>query len=103
MALINLSEEDFNELIKEGTVLVDFYANWCGPCKMLGPVLEKFSEMNENITVVKVNVDIFQDLASEYGVMSIPKLVLFKDGNIVDVRNGFQSIDMLNNWINESK
>ncbi|MDD4036657.1 MAG: thioredoxin [Bacilli bacterium] len=103
MSLINFNEENFNELIKEGTVLVDFYADWCGPCKMLGPVLTQFSEMHKDITVVKVNVDVHQELASQYGVMSIPKLILFKDGAILATKNGFQSIDMLNNWIEESK
>ena len=64
MEIIHLEKEDFNSLIKD-KVLVDFYANWCGPCKMLGPVLEK---VESDIKVIKVDVDAFEDLAREYGV-----------------------------------
>lgn len=103
MNLITLNEENFEELIKEGTVLVDFYAEWCGPCKMLSSVLIQFSEMHKDVTVIKINVDTHQELANKYGVMSIPKLILFKDGNILDTKNGFQSIDMLNNWLEKGK
>ena len=67
--------EDFSFLIKEKT-LVDFYANWCGPCKMLSPILENL----EGIKILKVNVDEYQDLAREYAVMSIPCLILFENG-----------------------
>ena len=71
----NYNGNNFNELTQE-RVLVDFYANWCGPCKMLGPVLEKVSD---EIKVLKVNVDEYQDLAREYGVMSIPCIILFEE------------------------
>lgn len=74
------SSEDFTDLVKEGKVLVDFYADWCGPCKMLSPIVDEVAkEMNE-IKVVKVNVDEAQDLAMNYQVMSIPTLVVIKDG-----------------------
>ena len=76
MEIIHLEKEDFNSLIKD-KVLVDFYANWCGPCKMLGPVLEK---VESDIKVIKVDVDAFEDLAREYGVMSIPTIILFNEG-----------------------
>ncbi len=82
-------ENEFKELIKNEKVLVDFYADWCGPCKMLGPVLETV----ESIDVLKVNVDMFPNLAREYGVMSIPTLVFFKDGNVVSSEIGFKSKD----------
>lgn len=81
----NYDGSNFNDLIKE-RVLVDFYADWCGPCKMLGPVLEKVSD---SIKVLKVNVDSNQDLAREYGVMSIPCVVLFEDGKEVKRSVGF--------------
>lgn len=81
----NYSGDNFDEIIK-GKVLVDFYANWCGPCKMLGPVLEKVS--NE-IKVLKVNVDEHQDLARKYGVMSIPCVILFDNGREVKRNVGF--------------
>ena len=82
---INYNGNDFNELIQE-RVLVDFYANWCGPCKMLGPVLEKVSD---EIKVLKVNVDENQDLARKYGVMSIPCIILFDNGKEVKRNIGF--------------
>ena len=75
--MIKLDKENFDEVIKEGRVLVDFYADWCGPCRMLAPVLEEIS--NENIIkIVKVNVDNHEDIARRYGVMSIPTLVLME-------------------------
>lgn len=83
--VINYEGNNFKELISE-RVLVDFYADWCGPCKMLGPVLESVS--NE-IKVLKVNVDANQDLAREYGVMSIPCVILFDKGKEVKRNIGF--------------
>ncbi len=73
-----ITNEDFNEVIK-GTVLVDFNATWCGPCKMLKPVLEEISE-ERSFKIVSVDVDNNMELAREYGVMTIPCLILFKDG-----------------------
>lgn len=70
------SREEFNEAIKN-RVLVDFYANWCGPCKMLSPQIEK---VNDVIEVVKVDVDKLKDIAKEYGIMSIPCIILFDKG-----------------------
>ena len=74
--LINYKDENFEELTKEKT-LVDFYANWCGPCRMLSPLVEKISD---KIKVVKVNVDENEELSKKYKIMSIPCLILFKDG-----------------------
>ena len=79
--MIEGNVKNFDELIKEGTVLVDFNANWCGPCKMLKPVLE--SVASEGKKIVSINVDDARDLAIKYGVMSIPCLVVFKDGKEV--------------------
>ena len=81
----NYNGENFNEIIKE-KVLVDFYADWCGPCKMLAPVLES---VTNDIKVVKVNVDKHNDLARKYGVMSIPCLILFSEGKEVKRNVGF--------------
>lgn len=83
--IINYEGNNFKDLIQE-KILVDFYANWCGPCKMLGPVLEKVSD---EIKVLKVNVDSNQDLAREYGVMSIPCVILFESGREVKRNVGF--------------
>lgn len=91
----NYDGSNFKDLIKE-RVLVDFYADWCGPCKMLGPVLSKVSD---SIKVLKVNVDSNQDLAREYGVMSIPCVVLFEDGKEVKRSVGFVSEAKLREFI----
>lgn len=87
-------EEDFAKIISEEDVLVDFYADWCGPCKMLAPVLE---ELDYN--VLKVNVDTYQKLAVRYGVMSIPTLILFKKGTEVKKEIGFRNLDDLKKMI----
>ena len=78
--------EDFDSLIKK-RVLVEFYADWCGPCKMLGPVLEKL----DSIDVIKINVDNFGDLSKKYGVMSIPCVILFEDGKEIKRNIGFMN------------
>ena len=79
------NEENFEEevLNSDKTTIVDFYADWCGPCKMMSPIIENIAEENsENIKVGKVNVDESQDLAMKYNIMSIPTVLIFKNGNI---------------------
>jgi thioredoxin 1 len=85
-----LESENFNEVIGSGLVLVDFYASWCGPCKMLNPVLER---LGDDYDIVKVDVDKFGLLAREYGIMSIPSLIVFRDGIVVDTMIGFRSYE----------
>lgn len=89
MKIIN--SEEFVEEAKEGIVLVDFFANWCGPCRMLSPVLEEIEEDVEEIRVVKIDTDENGPLAMKYGVQSIPNVIIFKDGVVVDRMIGFQS------------
>ena len=84
MPVAHLTKQTFENLVLEGkaTALVDFWAPWCGPCKMLGPVIETIAgEVPEGILVAKVNVDEEPELAAKYGVMSIPTVISFKDGD----------------------
>ena len=95
------SVEEFDNSIKEGLVLVDFFATWCGPCRMLTPVLEEISEENANLTILKIDVDEVGQLAARYGIQSIPTLMLFKDGNRVETRVGYQNKNQLVAFINQ--
>ncbi|MEE1448215.1 thioredoxin [Faecalitalea cylindroides] len=88
MKIVNTQE--FNELMNENAVLVDFFATWCGPCKMLSPVLEGVAEkMKDKVTIVKVDVDRSPDLAAKFGVMSVPTMIMFKNGRQVDAFSGY--------------
>lgn len=91
MDILRVTSQNFEEevLKSDKTVLVDFYADWCGPCKMLAPVLEGLSEKMDKVTFYKVNVDASSDLAGRYGIQAIPNLVIFKDGKAVDQITGF--------------
>ena len=92
------SVKEFDEAIKGDKVLVDFYADWCGPCKMISPILEQV-EKEEDVTVVKVNVDELQDLAMQFGVMTIPNLKLFEKGKIKNENVGLMSKEEVKNFI----
>ena len=80
MSVQKLNQNIFNNAIANGTALVDFYADWCGPCRMVSPIVDEIAEKRNDITVGKVNVDDENALAMKYGVMSIPTLIVFKDG-----------------------
>ncbi|MGU3471579.1 thioredoxin [Paenibacillus sp. D51F] len=97
---VALTKENFNESVQSGVALVDFWAPWCGPCKMQLPIVEELStELAGTATIAKINVDEQPELASQFGVMSIPTLILFKDGQPVDKMVGVQSKDALKNKI----
>ena len=92
MSVLHLTSENFNKEGKEktGTVLVEFWAPWCGPCKMVAPIIEEVSqELSKEISVGKVNVDAEPNLAAEYGVMSIPTFIVFKNGKPEKTNVGF--------------
>lgn len=89
------NSEDFEKEIQSGKVLVDFYADWCGPCQALGQILEEL----EGVPVLKINVDIFAEIAQEFGVMSIPTIILFQDGEQVKKNVGLVSLEELKNFV----
>ncbi|WP_110927153.1 thioredoxin [Bacillus massiliglaciei] len=100
MAIVNTTDKTFTEDTKEGVVLVDFWAPWCGPCKMIAPVLEELDgELDGKAKIVKVDVDENQETASKYGVMSIPTLLVLKNGEVVDKTVGFQPKEALSELI----
>ena len=89
------NSEDFEKEIQSGKVLVDFYADWCGPCQALGQILEEL----EGVPVLKINVDIFAEIAQEFGVMSIPTIILFQDGEQLKKNVGLVSLEELKNFV----
>ena len=96
MALINVTKENFNETVNSGkTVLLDFWATWCGPCQMIAPTVHEVAEEREDIVVGKVNVDDEAELAIKFGIVSIPTLVVLKDGKVVSQAVGVQSKDKI--------
>lgn len=98
-----LGKDNFNDTIANGVTLVDFWAEWCGPCRMQLPILEEVSEeIGEKATVGKINVDHELELAQRFGVQSIPTLILFKDGEIVDTMVGVQAKETLVDKINNA-
>ena len=90
-----LNNENFNEEINKEKVLIDFYADWCGPCRAMCEVLENI----DNLDILKVNVDEHPDIAAKYGVMSIPTVIVFSKGEEIKKQVGFLSKDDLLNWL----
>lgn len=96
----NLNTDDFMDMInkEEGYVLVDFYASWCGPCKMMAPIVDEFSKKSK-IPVYKVNIDEADEIAKNYNVMSIPTFMILKKGEIKDIRVGGMNPEMLEEFV----
>lgn len=98
--LIHLEKgQDFKDLVSKGVTIVDFFATWCGPCKMLSPELEKLAEKRTDINVIKVDVDEFGELAAMYNVRVVPTLVLLKDGANLSVSSGFKPVAGLEKFV----
>ena len=102
MTLINITDEEFEDSIlkNSGVCLVDFWAEWCGPCKQISPILEEIaSEENNDITIAKINIDENPRVATDYGIRSIPTMLLFSNGVLKDTKVGVLPKQELNDWI----
>lgn len=96
--------EDLTKCLQENSlVIIDFFAEWCGPCKLLAPQFKKASEMLDDVLFVKINIDDASELAQDYNVLSIPTLVIVKNGAVVERNNGFVSSDFIVDWINKHR
>jgi len=100
MAISHLDMNNFDAAISEGVTLVDFWATWCGPCRMQAPILERLdAELGDSVKIGKVDVDENPMLAQRFGVMSIPTLIAFRGGQVVNQRVGVQSLDALKDML----
>ncbi len=101
MAVTSVGEKNFQNDILDynGYVLVDFWAEWCMPCKRLSPILDAVSDQTPNVKFAKVNIDENPDLASSYSIRTIPTLVLIKDGKVVQTKNGGAPLAELKEWL----
>ncbi len=97
------SIEQFKEGIKKELLIVDFFATWCGPCKMMEPVFEELVNDLKDLEVLKVDVDKYNEIAREYQVMSIPTIIVFKNGNVVDSKVGYMPKELLVKWVETLK
>ncbi|MDX2275865.1 MAG: thioredoxin TrxA [Hyphomonadaceae bacterium] len=105
MATIKITDDSFEaDVLKSGRpVLVDFWAEWCGPCKMIGPALEEIAgEMGDRVAIAKINIDENPGVPSRYGVRGIPTLMVFKDGKVAATKVGAMPKSKIVEWLNES-
>lgn len=102
--IIDANKDEFQEIInsEQGIVLVDFWAEWCGPCKTLGPILKNVSEEVENVTIIKINVDSNAELSAQYGIRSIPTVLVLNAGKQVDKFIGLQNKEKIKEIIEKS-
>lgn len=100
MKIVN--DAEFKETVSEGVTLVDFYADWCGPCKALAPVLEQLSEDYPDVKFIKVNVDESEETSAEYGIMSIPTIYVLKDGETIGRTGGYRDYEAMKAFVEET-
>ena len=104
MALEHANDSNFDTLTKNGITLVDFWASWCGPCRMFGPIFESASNQIPDVNFVKFEIDESNRRApAKYGIRSIPSVLAFKNGELVEARTGLMDAETLTDWINELK
>jgi thioredoxin 1 len=102
--MIDYQGQQYQEVIgKQGLVIVQYFATWCGPCKMLKPVLESLSTELTEIPFYRLDIDLFRTQAIEAGIRSVPTVVLYKDGEEVDRQSGYQPKERISAWINQFK
>ena len=104
MATIEVKDDNFNEKVLENKklVLCDFWAEWCGPCKQIAPVLEEISkDYNEKLDIAKINIDENPEIPTKFNIRGIPTLILFKEGNVEEIKTGYMSKTDIENWLVE--
>lgn len=103
--MLEVNDKNFEEKVEKtkGVTVVDFWAKWCGPCRMLSPIIEELSsEMKDKATICKCNIDENSEAPAKYGVRSIPTLIVIKDGKLVDTRTGAASKNVIKEWIEKN-
>lgn len=104
MALKHANDETFDSMVASGLTLVDFWASWCGPCQMFGPIFESVSEMKPGVNFVKFEIDeTNRRTPAKFGIRSIPSVLAFKNGEIIEARTGLMDEETLIQWIEELK
>lgn len=102
--MIDYQGQNYQEVIgQQGLVVVQYFATWCGPCKMLKPVLEQISNELTDAKFFRVDIDLFRNQAIEAGIRSVPTVVLYKDGEEVDRQSGYQPKERIQSWMNQFK
>lgn len=101
MEVIEIKEEEFTDKVlnSEKKVLVDFFADWCGPCRMLGPVISEVAENDDNYFYYKINVDKAENISRKYGIMSIPALLVFENGEVTKSSLGYKNIEEVKEFL----
>ena len=105
MSTVNVTDDEFESAVlgAEKPVVVDYWAEWCGPCKMIGPALEEIASEMSDVTIAKINIDENPDTPSKFGVRGIPTLMMFKDGEVIATKVGALPKTQLEEWINSNK
>ncbi|MAJ24287.1 MAG: thioredoxin [Rickettsiales bacterium] len=105
MSILNVDDKNFKEKVLNSSkpVLCDFWAEWCGPCKQISPILQELAEdFQEKVLIAKVNIDENPEIPSKYGIMSIPTLILFKNGELIATQIGLVEKKTLSTWLDEN-